>query len=30
MNDNTTPVREFVLRRITEGLSLGGHEFSGS
>ena len=30
MNDNTTPVREFVLRRITEGLSLGGHEFSGN
>ena len=30
MNDNTTPIREFVLRRVTEGLSLGGHEFSGN
>jgi hypothetical protein len=30
MNDSTTPVREFVLRRVTEGLSLGGHEFSGN
>src|SRR6516162_1050099 len=30
MNDNTTSVREFVLRRVTEGLSLGGHEFSGN
>jgi hypothetical protein len=30
MNDNATPIREFVLRRVTEGLSLGGHEFSGN
>jgi hypothetical protein len=31
MNDNgPTHVKEFVLRRITEGLSLGGHEFSGN
>jgi hypothetical protein len=31
MTDNTpTPVKEFVWRRIQDGLSLGGHEFSGN
>jgi hypothetical protein len=31
MNDSSpTSLKEFVLRRISEGLSLGGHEFSGN